>query len=116
MKSVVIFAEIVIINLVAKQLTALFFSIVFLMVLITPTVLIIVDETFDTSIVVSISEEEQEKVGEKDLDIELLLSNYNLEAINCGTQILQINTTYCNRTYNTPHFNIISPPPEHPYL
>jgi hypothetical protein len=96
----------------SNQLIAAFFSIAFLAVIIIPTVLFVVDDSFDTSIVISISEEEQEKGGEKNMDIKSLLHKGAQEVIDTTTKLPQNNLVYCNKVYATPHLNIISPPPD----
>lgn len=95
-----------------KQHISIFFSIAFLAVIILPTVLYVVDNSFDTSIVVSIAEEEQEKDGEKNIDVEFLLSEATHEVIAALKQSPKNNSMYCSRAYTTPHFYIISPPPD----
>lgn len=80
-----------------------------------PTVLFVVDDTFDTSIVVSISEEEQEKDGENNIDIEFFISENTQNVTDTVVQLPVKNLIYCNKTYSTPLFNIISPPPDNRY-
>lgn len=98
-----------------KQFIAILFSIAFLSVIIVPTVCIIVDDTFDTSIVVSISEEE-ENGSEKNLSKDFLPSILDENYVNYDDASYDNNLQYCNKTYNTPHLNIISPPPDYTYL
>ena len=112
LKSLIIFALIINVIVTLKQHIAVFFSIAFLAVIILPTILFVVDDSFDTSIVISISEEEQEKDGEKVIDVEFLLFEATHEVIAAMKQSPKNNLIYCSRAYTTPHFYIISPPPD----
>ena len=59
----------------SKKIVSIFLSVIFLLFIVTPTIIVLVDDTIDVSIAFSASEEE-EKGNEKNLYIEVLYFNY----------------------------------------
>ncbi|MGB0897082.1 MAG: hypothetical protein ACPGU9_07805 [Flavobacteriaceae bacterium] len=112
LKSVIIFAGNRNVKVTSKQRIAIFFSITFLAVIVIPTILYVVDNNFDTSIVVSISEEEQEKDGEKIVDIDVVINNEAHNFVGTDKELPKTNLVYCKKVYTSPHLFIISPPPD----
>ncbi len=110
MKSIIIFAAILKETLVLKKVISILFSIAILSVVVIPTVLVIVDDTFDASISFSVVEEE-EKGGEKDLDIELLF-DINIDSSDLTFKSSEYGMEYFYKRYAKPYLNIISPPPK----
>lgn len=95
----------------SKKGIATFLYVAFLFFIISPAILLIVDDKMDTSIFFSISEEE-EKSNEKDLDIEILLSSIDSNYQHLVFILSENNLDYLCKNYPKPLLNIISPPPE----
>ena len=95
----------------SKRVISILLSEVFVMFIAVPTIVIIVDNTVDVSIVFSASEEE-EKGNEKHLDVELLFSNLKDNEVNSTLTSSENNLEYYYKKYPKPHLNLIFPPPE----
>jgi len=96
----------------SKKLVSIFLSVIFLLFIVTPTIIIMVDDSIDISIVFSTSEEE-EKGNEKHLDIEVLFSKLKANDSDLDLAVNENNLEYCYKKYPKPHLNLLSPPPEH---
>lgn len=94
-----------------KKIVSIFLSVIFLLFIVTPTVLMIVDDTIDISIYYSTSEEE-ERGKEKQIDKEILFSNLKTNESGLIFNSSNNNLNYCFKNYTKPHLNLISPPPE----
>ncbi|MFT4698530.1 MAG: hypothetical protein ACI9SJ_001680 [Flavobacteriaceae bacterium] len=94
----------------SKKSVSIFFSVIFLLVIVAPTVLVIVDNTFDISILYSSIEEE--KGNEKHLDIESFLSKEKTIESDLVFALAENNIGYFYKMYPKPHLNVISPPPD----
>jgi hypothetical protein len=95
----------------SKKIVSIFLSVIFLLFIVTPTVIVMVDDTIDVSIAFSASEEE-EKGNEKNLDIEVLFSNLKANESDLVFAVSENNLGYYFKNYPKPHLNLISPPPE----
>ncbi|MFT4575131.1 MAG: hypothetical protein ACI9SI_000029 [Polaribacter sp.] len=95
----------------SKKGLSIFFSVVFLLFIVAPTILVMVDDSVDVSIVFSTSEEE-EKGNEKSLDIEALFSMLKTNNYNLVFTFPENSLEHIDKRYTKPHLNIISPPPE----
>lgn len=95
----------------SKKVISTFFSVAFLLFIIAPTILIIVDDTIDVSVVFSISEEE-EKSSEKDISIEMFFTSIPSNHYHLIFITTENSLEYFDKKYTKPHFNIISPPPD----
>jgi hypothetical protein len=95
----------------SKKIVSIFLSVIFLLFIVTPTIIVMVDDTIDVSIAFSASEEE-EKGNEKNLDIEVLFSNLKANESDLVFAVSENNLGYYFKNYPKPHLNLISPPPE----
>jgi len=95
----------------SKKIVSIFLSIIFLLFIVTPTIIVLVDDTIDVSIAFSASEEE-EKGNEKNLDIEVLFSNLKANESDLVFAVSENNLGYYFKNYPKPHLILISPPPE----
>lgn len=96
--------------IVLKKVTSIFFSIAILSAIVLPVAFIIVDDAFDASMSFSVFEEE-EKGGEKDMDIELLF-DMNIDCSDLTFKSSEHGMLYFYKRYAKPYLNIISPPPK----
>lgn len=95
----------------SKKVVSIFLSIVFLLFIVTPTVIMMVDDTIDISIIYSTSEEE-ERGHEKQIDKEILFSNLKINESDLVFNSSENNLGYYYKKYVKPHLNLISPPPQ----
>jgi len=100
------------INEMSKKVVSIFLSVGFLLFIIAPTIIVMVDDTIDVSIVFSTSEEE-EKGNEKHLDIEVLFSKVKTNESDLVYITTDNNLGYYYKKYPKPHLNLISPPPDY---
>ena len=93
-----------------KNKIAVFFSIVFLLFIIAPTVITMVDRTVDISIIYSNSEEESSSKQAENVKIILLPLKIN-DFIFSST--IKVNASiFTNNNYTKPYLNMVFPPPE----
>lgn len=92
----------------SKKIISICFSVIFLLFLVAPTILEIVDDSFDTSILFS----DIEKDHEKQLEIEIYLSKVKFKHSYFIFITIENNLSYFYKKYAKPELNIISPPPE----
>ncbi|MGB6267629.1 MAG: hypothetical protein WBF67_01350 [Olleya sp.] len=96
-----------------KNITAIFFLMVFAFLISAPTVIMAIDDTTDISYFYSITEEEENNNTSKkisELNVHASDNMIDLESLyfsNRGNSL-----QYRFKTYNKPHLNLISPPPE----
>jgi hypothetical protein len=95
-----------------KNLLAILFSLLFLTLVMAPTIIVVVDSTIDISFVYDMSEEEEEKGSEHNKELEKLV-------VDLGIEVVALNKTedrevlkYTFKSYQKPHLNLIFPPPE----
>ncbi len=89
-----------------KNTIAIFFTIILLALISAPSIIIAIDDSVDTSIFYSITEEEetskiQLQSPDNFIDSEYVFAYTNVEDIE-----------YYFKNYPKPHLNLISPPPE----
>lgn len=93
-----------------KKTIAIFFTALFMALITAPSVIIALDDSFDTSIFYSINEEEEHSKS-KNLVSPFSLQNHD------GLSYFTLNPhrffSYRFKNYPKPHLNLISPPPEH---
>lgn len=94
-----------------KKAVSIFFTVLFLGIILAPTIIVLMDDSIDISIVFSTSKEE-EKEKEKDLNIEVFVSKTKTNESYLFFESSENNLGYFNKKYTKPHLNIISPPPE----
>ena len=95
----------------SNRIVSIFFSVVFLLFIVTPTIIVIVDDSIDISILFSPIEEE-EKGNEKNIDIEILLAKVKSDDSEINERLMENNLGYFNKMYPKPPLIIISPPPD----
>ncbi len=93
-----------------KNIATIFFTILFLIILVTPTVVITLDNTVDVSCLYSMSEEEEETEA-KDFKL-----TFKFEAVCVEPQssyLITPNTFgYTFKAYSKPNLNLVFPPPD----
>ena len=92
-----------------KKTIAIFFSILFVGIIITPTVIVALDDSIDTSIFSSLTEEEE---NSKTKNVISPFSLHHQEIIPNNLSETHKHFTYQFKNYPKPHLNLISPPPE----
>ncbi|MFV0540439.1 MAG: hypothetical protein ACK5MZ_04260 [Aestuariibaculum sp.] len=93
----------------AKTSIAIFFTVLFMALIVTPTVIVALDNTFDTSIFYSMAEEEENGKQKN------VLSPFSLQNNDMTTNFELKNLlafSYQFKKYAKPHLNLVSPPPE----
>lgn len=95
-----------------KNITAIFFLIVFAFLISAPTVILAIDDTTDISYFYSITEEEENNTSKKMSELDVLASDsmIGLESLYFSNSNNSLH--YRFKTYPKPHLNLISPPPE----
>ena len=91
-----------------KKNLALFFMIFFMLINSAPTIIMSLDNSIDSSILLGMGEEEEKE------DIKLLfeMTSEDLEAASVEYMDL-IDVDRTSKTYIKPHLNVFFPPPEH---
>lgn len=95
----------------SRNVVSICLSVIFLVFLVAPTVITLVDDTADVSMFYAASEEE-EKGSEKDKEIEVLFFELDNNDEDDASSIGENNLGYYYKKYPKPHLNLISPPPE----
>lgn len=98
-----------------KKTVSIFFTVLFLGIISTPSIIVVIDDSIDISLILSTSEEE-EKGNEKHSDIEVLVSKLKANESYLAFDSSENNLGYYNKMYPKPHLNLISPPPERSIL
>lgn len=94
-----------------KSILAIFFLTVFTSTIVAPTVIMMVDDCFDVSMLYNITEEDQ-KEKETDGKKEILFSNFMNSDYQLDCYVSRLDHSYRSTDYATPHLNLVSPPPE----
>lgn len=89
-----------------KRNIAIFFTVLFMAIIATPTVIIVLDDTIDISVFYSISEEEEKN------KLELVYLETKEEGNSFIDFLKRKKTAYYFKKYPKPHLNLISPPPD----
>lgn len=95
----------------SRSLVSVLFSLIFMITLIAPSVIIVIDNDADISFFYDTTEEE-EKGNEKHKDLEVLFSEFNENEAYFVSNETEGNLRYYFKKYLKPHLNLISPPPE----
>ncbi len=96
-----------------KQTIAVFFTVLFIGLITAPTVIMAIDDSLDTSIFYSVTEEE-ENGKNKNLISPFSIPNNDITSnFELQNHLFFI---YRFKNYPKPHLNLISPPPEHHIL
>ncbi len=94
-----------------NKFISIFFSIVFIFLITAPTVLTIIDKNANIELFFEYSEEE-EKGKETNKKIEIFFSDVPVMHSDHQTSSETSVLRYIIKSYNTPHLNLILPPPE----
>ena len=86
---------------------AIFLTAIFLGIIVTPTIIITVDDTVDISSFYGMGEEEESE----EFKLVLHLEDFKNEANEIIFNIIPFNK-HRVKTYSKPHLNLVSPPPE----
>lgn len=96
-----------------KSIIAFFFTLLFTALIVAPTVIIVLDDSIDTSIFYSITEEEENG------KVKNVVSPFSLTSSDVTTHF-KLNEqqffSYRFNNYPKPHLNLILPPPEYNIL
>lgn len=84
---------------------------IFLVFLVAPTVIVIVDDSIDISVFYSASEDE-EKGSEKNKNSEVIFLDADTSEPHITSNNTKNNIGYYFKTYTRPHLNLVSPPPK----
>lgn len=93
-----------------KNTIAIFFSLLFMLVISVPSIVVILDDSIDVSMYCSTSEEE--KGSEETKEHELLFFNLNTSELNFASMKPERNIEYFFNNYSKAYTNIILPPPD----
>jgi len=91
----------------SRKLSSIFLTLIFVAFISAPTIISLVDDSIDTSIFYSVTEEE-----EKICHIKLLLNDQSTNVVDFALINVENNKEYCFKKYSKPHLNLVSPPPE----
>lgn len=95
-----------------KSIIAITFLTLFLSFSVVPSLVVLVDDSFDISLVYDITEEEENKGKEQDAIKNTLFSHYGELVASTTYSVNSFPQAYLFKTYTTPHLNLISPPPD----
>lgn len=91
-----------------KKVVAISFTVMFLALIVTPSIIAAMDDSIDTSIIYSLTEEEENSKSK----IAVTFFSQNNDASNYFTLKPYEFFTYQFKNYSIPHLNLISPPPD----
>ncbi|RIA10977.1 hypothetical protein OE09_2859 [Flavobacteriaceae bacterium MAR_2010_72] len=94
-----------------KKSIAIFFTIVFMAIITTPTIISAIDKSVDISVFYSMSEEEESHKVPNKL-FETLFTKPNPVNYYLSSTAVDNSLGYYFKNYPKPHLNLISPPPE----
>jgi len=95
----------------SRNLVSICLLVLFLVFLVVPTVITLVDDSADVSMFYAASEEE-EKGSEKDKEVEVLFLELHNNELDDDASNEDSNLGYYFKQYPKPHLNLILPPPE----
>ena len=93
-----------------KNTIAIFFSLLFIVVISVPSIVVVLDDSIDVSMYCSTSEEE--KGSEETKEQELLFFSLNTSELNFSSTKPERNIEYFFNNYSKAYTNIIIPPPD----
>ncbi|MFL1010720.1 hypothetical protein [Flavisericum labens] len=94
-----------------RQILSMFFTGVFVLFLMAPTVVAMLDDSVDVSVFFTTSEEE-EKGGKKNTEKELLCYEMDTTDLDFAFGDNEHNVEYYQKKYPNPHLKLTSPPPK----
>jgi hypothetical protein len=95
-----------------KRITSKIVLILFLGIVISPTAIIAIDSTIDISMFFGVAEENEEKVNEKNIEIESLLFKITEKEHSLILNSKKKKGFYVFKKYSKPHLNLVFPPPD----
>lgn len=95
-----------------KTVITILFSLIFVSFTVAPSILVIVDDTYDISVLISSSEEEEKKGEENIKDIEIEIPSHKTIDQTFHNKTLVNSLKYCGNNYCSLFKELISPPPE----
>ncbi len=99
----------------SRQIISLSFTLLFALFLTVPSVIVMLDDSVDISIIYASSEEE-EKGSEKNKELEVLFFELDLDEDGIVSLSNKNLVNYFFKNYSNPHLNLLSPPPEYNIL
>ena len=93
-----------------KRGVSLFFSVLFLLFIGLPTILTMVDNSIDISLVITTPDDEE---SEKNLEFQVMFPQVKSNNSGISVSYLKINLLYFSKKYGKPYLDIISPPPDY---
>lgn len=94
-----------------RSIISILFTSLFLLFLMAPTIISMVDDSIDVSVFYTTSEEE-EKGCKKNTEKEFLYYDMNTENLEFASNDNNINSEYYLKKYFNPHLKLTSPPPK----
>jgi len=95
----------------SRNIVSLSFSIVFLVFLVAPTIIAMMDDSADISVFYASSEEEEKGI-DKNKEVEVLFFEIENHRFDVTLLVSENNLGHRFKNYPKPHLNLISPPPE----
>ena len=92
-----------------KKIVSIFFINLFLLFLVAPTIITVIDDSIDVSVFYAVSEEEDKNPKK---NIEVLFFDVDISETACATRENENDLIHFNKRYSKPHLNLISPPPK----
>jgi hypothetical protein len=90
----------------SRSIGSIFLSLIFVVFLTAPTVISIIDDSHDMSVIYSFAEEE------KICEVKILMNVHSLKEVDFSLIKTLNNKEYYFKKYSRPHLNLVSPPPE----
>ena len=82
-------------------------------IIISPTAIIAIDSSIDISMFFGVAEENEEKVNEKNIEIESLFHEINEREHTLILNMKKNKAFYVFKKYTKPHLNLVFPPPDY---
>lgn len=95
----------------SRNKLSIILSMIFLLFLVAPTVIFIVDDSIDISLFYTMSEEEENGVEKNKIDEVLILQTDTPESFFVSKKVIQ-HIVYFFKNYQKPYLNLVSPPPD----
>lgn len=96
----------------SRSITSVLLSIIFMGFVLAPSVIVIIDDTIDVSFFYTSAGEEEDKGLEKNKDLEVMFLDMAINQTDFVSDDKEHNTRYIFKTYQKPHLNLVSPPPQ----
>ena len=95
-----------------RNTIAIILSSIFLLIVVMPTVMIVVDDSVDVSMFYTTSEEEKDKNQEKNKEKDFIVLDINNPLQININEFEENNLEYYFKVYKKPHIKLMSPPPK----